>query len=197
VTESRQLTPGRVSAPSLAEVLADAAIVDRLPLDVLVVLRHQLRHLDADLGAAITRQMVRANRPLAHDLEDVSILTTTQLAALWGVAEAKVRALCRTGRLAAMKLGGKEWVIPVAALRAQIQTGLASADNVTLPCCRETPGCATDPPPARPYTVAVRRPARRSRENGHSVGIGDGRDERHDTAADPVTRRKGRGDPQA
>lgn len=197
VTEPLRLPLGPVSVPGLAEVLADTAILDRLPLDALVVLQRQVRYLDADVGAAITRQMLQANGPVAHGFEDVSILTTKQLADMWGMAEAKLRALCRTGRLPAMKLGGKEWVISVAALREQVNRGLALAGNVTLPSFREGERRATHPPTARPYTVAVRRPTRRSREDGHPVGIGNSGDERHDAAADPVPQRKGRGDAQA
>ena len=41
--------------PSLHEVQADRTILDRLPINVLAELRRQVRHLDADLGAAMMR----------------------------------------------------------------------------------------------------------------------------------------------
>lgn len=50
--------PRRVGlAPSLAEVLANPAVLDRLAVDVLLDLRRQVRHLHTDLDAAIVRQL--------------------------------------------------------------------------------------------------------------------------------------------
>jgi predicted DNA-binding transcriptional regulator AlpA len=46
----------------LAEVQADPTLLSRVPLDVLVDLRRQVRHLDADVDAAIARQMLRGHR---------------------------------------------------------------------------------------------------------------------------------------
>ena len=48
---------GPVPVPSLGEVLADAAILGRLPLEALIGLRRQVRHLDADLDAALARRV--------------------------------------------------------------------------------------------------------------------------------------------
>ena len=44
-----------VAVPGLADVLADPGVLDRLPVDVLVALRGQVRHLDVDLTMAIDR----------------------------------------------------------------------------------------------------------------------------------------------
>lgn len=193
-----ETTTSRMAAvPTLDEIARDPTKATTLSSDVLLDLHRQVRHLDADLDAAITKQMFQTNGPVDRGFEDVSILTPKQLAELWGMPEAKIRALCRTGRLPAMKIGAKEWAIPVAALREQIKRGLAFSGNVALPYSREAEGRATHPPAARPYTIAVRRPARRSREDGHPVGIGDSRDERHHAAVDSVPRRKGRRDAQA
>jgi hypothetical protein len=48
--------------PTLAEVQADPGCLDNLPLNVLVILRRQVRHLDADVEAAVFRQLDQAQR---------------------------------------------------------------------------------------------------------------------------------------
>jgi hypothetical protein len=57
-----------VPVPTLAQVVADPGILARLPADVLVSLRAQLRHLDIDLAAALDRQRLRpVQEPQAPD----------------------------------------------------------------------------------------------------------------------------------
>ena len=55
--EPLQRPVGPVPVPSLGEVLADAAILGRLPLEALIGLRRQVRHLDADVDAALARRL--------------------------------------------------------------------------------------------------------------------------------------------
>ena len=63
---------GLAAVPTLAQVSADPTILDGLPLDVLVNLRRQIRHLDADLHAAIDRQTLSGHRePTMGDVLDV------------------------------------------------------------------------------------------------------------------------------
>lgn len=52
---------GATPVPSLGEVLADRTLLGGLPISVLVDLRRQLRHLDADLDAVIADRMAPAS----------------------------------------------------------------------------------------------------------------------------------------
>jgi Helix-turn-helix domain len=139
-------------------------------------------------------RMEAARQVSAPDSIAGGILTTKRLADLWGMPEAKIRALCRAGHLPARKLGPKEWVIPTDALRAWL---------VTTPLAKDvSPGLTSPPhdtgrgPPApqatRPYTVVVRRPAGDPQDHGGEVGGGHEGDERHDGAVAPRARHAGR-----
>jgi hypothetical protein len=74
-----------VAVPGLAELQADPAILSRLPLDVLVDLRRQVRHLDIDLDAAITRQVV-VGQPRQAQAEPDRLLSPKEAAALYSVS---------------------------------------------------------------------------------------------------------------
>ena len=73
-------------SPSLHEVMNNRALIDRLPLDALVDLRRQLRHLDADLDAGIIRLMTPENRQQrGQESEPERLLTPDVAAARFGV----------------------------------------------------------------------------------------------------------------
>ena len=69
---------------------------------------------------------------------------------------AKIRELCRTGRIPAKKLGNKEWVVPVAALREWARQGIV--DEVGLRHNVDHVGQRGTVAQVRPHTVEVRRP---------------------------------------
>jgi len=145
-----------VAVPTLAELQADPSALDCLPLDALVTLRRQLRVLAADLEKEVTARLLAGFQGDAG-LDAVAVLTPARLAKLWSMPVAKIRELCRTGRIPARKLGNKEWMVPIAALRGWAQPGIVegpgprhNADHVGHR------GAAVQ---VRPHTVQVRRPA--------------------------------------
>ena len=76
----------RPSSPSLSEVMDNIGLIDRLPLDALVDLRRQLRHLDAELDAGILRLMAQgSHRQRAHESGPEQLLTPEAAAARFGV----------------------------------------------------------------------------------------------------------------
>jgi hypothetical protein len=77
--------PGQpIPVPTLAEALADATVLARLPLDALVRLRQQVRHLDASLEAEITTRLAAGSGPAAPAAAD-HLLDVTEAAAIAGV----------------------------------------------------------------------------------------------------------------
>src|SRR5258706_9011355 len=103
-----------VSVPSLADLQADQSALDRLPVDELLGLQRQLRHLAAAIEREVMARLLVGSR---DGSAEIGVLTPARLAELWSMPAAKIRELCRTGRIPARKLGPKEWVVPVAALR--------------------------------------------------------------------------------
>ncbi len=81
-------TPVPLAAvPSLAQLQADPGLLERLPVDALVDLRRQLRHLDADVDAAICRQTTSAaGQPAAPEPD--RLLTAEEAGRLAGVKPA-------------------------------------------------------------------------------------------------------------
>ena len=76
----------RVPSPSLNEVMDNLGLIDRLPLETLVDLRRQLRHLDAELDAGILRLMAHGNRQQRiQESEPEQLLTPEVAAARFGV----------------------------------------------------------------------------------------------------------------
>jgi hypothetical protein len=148
---------GKVSiVPTLAELQADPSALDSLPMDALVALRRQLRVLTADLEQVVTARLA-AGCQGDGGLGAVAVLTPARLAELWSMPVAKIRELCRIGRIPARKLGNKEWVVPVAALHEWVRQGIVdgagpghNADHV---------GHWAAAAQIRPHTVQVRRPA--------------------------------------
>jgi excisionase family DNA binding protein len=114
----------------------------------------------------------RMTAPRGDGSADIGMLTTARLAELWGMPAAKIRELCRAGRIPARKLG-KEWVVPVAALREwarrnPLEQAVVSRYNDSHEAHRGQ-GAA---PQARPHRVEVRRPP--GRAPGHGPKVGDG-----------------------
>lgn len=147
---------GQATAFTLAELQAEPSTLDRLPLGALVALRHQLRVLAADLEQEITERLLTGFRE-DSGLDAVAVLTPARLAELWSMPAGKIRELCRTGRIPARKLGNKEWVVPVAALREWAGQGIVdtagprhNADHVAHRGAKAQ---------VRPHKVEVRRPA--------------------------------------
>ncbi len=145
--------------------------------------------------ASLRLNAAASSTPTPDPATEIEVLTAKRLSALWRMPEAKIRDLCRRGILPAKKLG-KEWLILVAGLRDLMRSknGLADQGNVTVPSPHDPERGSAYSKAARPYAVSVRRPARRPREDRDSVGVGRGRDERHDPAANPVVGREGRAD---
>lgn len=116
-------------------------------------------------------------RPHHHEPEPVvpsspvAVLTPATLGALWGMTPSKIRDLCRTARIPARKLGPKEWIIPVAALKRWArQNPLAPQVTAGYTGPRDTrPGQAAAPQ-ARPYRVEVRRPDRLPSRHAAKMG---------------------------
>ena len=116
-------------------------------------------------------EAARGTEPRTHDLADAEVLTVDRLARLWRMKPAKVRELLRTGRLPGRKLGPREWVIPVAALREWARQNTVDAEVVSRYHAPHDahPGQGA-PEAARPYAVEVRRPGRGARGDGQEVG---------------------------
>ena len=130
--------------------------------------------------------------------DDVTVITTKHLAALWRMPEAKIRDLCRTGRLPAKKLGSKEWLISVAALREWMPKAMLAREvNLGLSSSYDLRRAPKTPQAARPYSVEVRRPAGHPQGLARSDGGGEARHERLDQAPAGPARRtraaRGRG----
>src|SRR5438046_6526745 len=138
--------------------------------------------------ATLAASMV-ASKDVHKPAQDVSldVMTTKQLAEMWEMPEAKIRDLCRTGRLPAKKLGTKEWVIGRDALRDWLpKAPLSPTDSPTLSSHRDPGRGPQAAPAARPFTVEVRRPPRRPQGDGGEVGSRDAGHERDD--GPPVAR---------
>jgi hypothetical protein len=154
--ELARFPAGPVAVRTLAELQADLSAPDRLPLDALVALRRQLRVLAADLEQEVTARLL-AGFQGDGGLDAVAVLTPARLAELWSMPAAKIRELCRTGRIPARKLGNKEWVVPVAALREWARQGIVDEPRPGHNAGHV--GHRSAVASARPYTIQVRRPA--------------------------------------
>jgi hypothetical protein len=142
---------------SLDELAEELGGLDELSLETLINLRRQHDHIRTEIEAVIARKMA-GTHPAETDLADTGVLTVNRLAEPWGMKAAKVRELCRTGRVPARKLGKKEWVVPVGALRVWAQ------ENHVAQCGPRNyiPGDATGRDQSLPevpgaYRVEVRR----------------------------------------
>ncbi len=71
--------------PGLADLQADPGLLDRLTLHVLADLRRQVRHLDADLEAAITRRLAQPHGQPAAPAEPDRLLKPEEAARLAGM----------------------------------------------------------------------------------------------------------------
>jgi hypothetical protein len=177
----RDRAPAGLAAavPSLDAVAADPTLAAGLAPAARQVL---MLKAAAVIAACAAPPQGRESPPDSHG--SLAILTTRHLAEIWKMPEAKIRDLCRAGTLPARKLGSKEWVIaadalrdwlPKAPLAKQVSPGLSSSYD---------PGRGSQAPQAaQPYTVEIRRPARRPQDHSRQVGGRDEGDERHDGAA--------------
>jgi len=175
------MTTGTVS---LDEIVRDPAKGASLPAITRAGLLAQCAVVMATLAASMV-----ASKDVHKPAQDVSldVMTTKQLAEMWEMPEAKIRDLCRTGRLPAKKLGTKEWVIGRDALRDWLpKAPLSPTDSLTLSSHRDPGRGPQAAPAARPFTVEVRRPPRRPQGDGGEVGSRDGGHERDD--GPPVAR---------
>jgi len=134
------------------------------------------------LALAAWEPIVETNSASASD--DLGILTTQQLADLWKMEEPAIRALCRSGRLPAKKLGEKAWIISRAELRAwlpkrPVDTGV----GVTLTSPHVTRRHPEAPEATRPYTAVVRKASGRIRNHGQPLGERPSRTQQHDEDA--------------
>jgi len=156
MSELARFPAGPVAVPTLAERRGDLFALNRLPLDALVALRRQLRVLAADLEQEVTARLL-AGFQGDGGLDTIAVLTTARLSELWSMPAPKIRELCRTGRIPARKLGNKEWVVPVAALREWARQGIVDEPRPGHNAGHV--GHRSAAAPARPYTIQVRRPA--------------------------------------
>src|SRR5262249_40374471 len=139
---------------------------DALPLAEQRAVYVEIEALAARCRATV---LLQAHQPQNSDVS-LDVVTTKALAERWRMPEAKIRDLCRTGCLPAKKLGPKEWVISVAGLRAWLPRALAEQVSPGLISPRDPGRGSQAPQAARPYTVEVRRPARRPQNHGRQVG---------------------------
>ena len=154
--------------PTLDIIAADPTKAAALPATMRAVLLAQCAAVVAALAAPMLA--AEAVRRSASDF-DLGVMTTKQLAETWEMPEAKIRELCRTGLLPAKKLGAKEWVIGMAALRDWLPNiPLASDDSVTLSSRRDPRRGSQAASAARPFTVEVRRAPRRPQGQRRQVG---------------------------
>ncbi len=158
------------SRSALERVASQAPAADaerEAGLEALLRRRHDLEVELAGVRLEIARRRGAARH---SDLVEADVLTVERLATLWGMKPGKVRELCRTRQLPARKLG-KEWVVPVAALREWArQRPLVEQVTEGYNSSGETRPGQGAPPQARPYRVEVRRPDRLP--SGHAAKMG-------------------------
>lgn len=94
--------------PTIAAIAADRALADTLPLETLVRLRRELRHLDADLEAAIALYAGRHNAPVPAFADEDRYLTMAEVAQRTGLSLSHVYELARFGKIPAKRLGRGE-----------------------------------------------------------------------------------------
>lgn len=76
--------PHLAAVPELDDLIANPALAETLPLDALIRLRRLVRHLDADLDAAITGHLMRSDHRVPQPEPD-RLLTATEAAAIFSV----------------------------------------------------------------------------------------------------------------
>jgi len=87
--------------PGLQEVLADRTLLDRLATSVLLDLRRQVRHLDADLDAAL---YLRTTAALEHH-EPERLMSVPDAAPRLGLTAPRLYELIRQGRFPSVEIG--------------------------------------------------------------------------------------------
>jgi len=126
----------------------------------------------AALGAALWVRIVTQRPAPQPDRAEVDVLSVAGLAARWGMTPAKVRELCRSGRIPARKLGPKEWIIPAAELKEWVrQNPRATQGALGYDASRETGPRQGNSLATRPHRVEVRRTARRASGDGSGMRV--------------------------
>ena len=180
LSETRRCGVMLKETPTLDHLAADAVNVCALDLDTALELLAAAGRLRENLRVHVLRLMAPSRRPQVT----LDVLTTKQVADMWQMPEAKIRELCRSGDLPARKLGATKWVIGADALRewlpkSPVANGISP--RLSLPHDPERGSGPSQAP--RPYSVVIRRPARRPQDHGRQVGGGHERPERHDGQA--------------
>ena len=111
------------TAPALAAVLADHALIGGLSLEVLVAVRREVRRLEADLEAAITLRCASAPESEPSVAGDADrYLTMGEVSARTGLSLSHVYEMARLGRLPAKRMGsgsrGRAYRVLLSELRA-------------------------------------------------------------------------------
>jgi excisionase family DNA binding protein len=108
-----------VSVPSLADLQADPSALHRLPVDELLGLQRQLRHLAADLELEVRTRHLAGRWGEPGRFADRLTVTTAEAAEWLGLEESHVQDLCRRGAIPSGK-PGKAWLIRVDAIRGWV-----------------------------------------------------------------------------
>lgn len=95
------LPVGAQPAANLTDIVANPAVLDCLPAAALIAIRRQAYGLVADLERAVTERLLAGPGALS----ELGVLTTGRLANLWGMKDAKIREICRTGQIPAPEAG--------------------------------------------------------------------------------------------
>jgi hypothetical protein len=155
MSESVRLHAGPMAAPTLAELQVDPSLLNALPVDALVALGFEVRMLAAEIERSVTTRLLAGPGRDAYS-GDVGVLTTGRLATLWGMKNAKIRELCRAGRIPARKLGTKEWVVPLEGLREWARQALVDGPGARHNADHVSPRSGAGR--GRRHAVEVRRP---------------------------------------
>lgn len=181
--------------PTLDQLTKHPDLVAELPIERLLEVRRQLRHLDAELEHHVAAKQLAQPRGAVSGQTSVAgrTLTTAEVARRMGRSEAYVRELCRAGQLPGnKKRGRKYWEIPEAEFEAWQKThaGLAPGGSDTLPSPPHDTGRSA-PRQEAPGTdtVEIRRVARSAPGHAEEVGIGRAGDARRRRATHPAPAR--------
>jgi excisionase family DNA binding protein len=112
-------THGLPDEYGIADLAADHALASRLPLEALIRLRCQLRHLDADIEAAIA---LRGQAVPAANADEDRYLTMAEVAERTGLSLSHVYEMARFGKIPARRMGrgdkGRAYRVLLSDLRA-------------------------------------------------------------------------------
>jgi excisionase family DNA binding protein len=182
-----------VAVPGLAEAQADPGVLERLPIDVLLDLQRQIRHLDADIDRAVSRQTVQANRH--HEIEGDQLLSIPKVAAILDFKPQYVYELIRRDLLSAVTVGKYVRVRRSTVERFMKDGPIAQVDGKLYQRYTGSSGRPGTPSAQKARRIdpsISRRPSRRGAEHDRPVGAERARDLQADGAVDQDT-----GEPEA